>query len=150
MIVLHDINWKDTKIWLPRYFFFLYTVACTYPDYPNATTKRKYYDFIQNLPLFIPDETLANHFCHLLDKYPVSPYLGSRDSFLRWVSFIQNKINILLGKEEISLLESIDLYKNEYKPRPIYLYETVRMRRQIFHLILILLLFLLLYLFYDK
>ena len=51
-------------------------------------------------------------FAEILDKYPVTPYLDSRDSFVRWTHFIHNKINSMLGKAEIPL---IDLYKNHYK-----------------------------------
>ena len=62
-----------------------------YPDSPNPITKRKYYDLIQNIPLFIPDVEMGDNFSVFLDKYPVSPYLCSRDSFMRWVHFIITK-----------------------------------------------------------
>ena len=41
-------------------------------------------DFIQNLPQFIPDEKIGNEF-EILDKYPVTPYLDNRNSFIRWM-----------------------------------------------------------------
>ena len=83
----------DPKVFGPHYWFFLHTISMNYPKYPNAVTKKKYYDFIQNLPLFIPVEKHAADFSKLLDEYPVSPYLDSRDSFVRWMHFIHNKIN---------------------------------------------------------
>ena len=64
----------DPKIWGPHYWFFIHTVAMTYPIRPNAITKKKYYEFIQNLPLFIPVENMSGEFSKLLDKYPVTPY----------------------------------------------------------------------------
>ena len=45
----------NPEIWGPHYWFFIYTLALSYPLNPNDTTKKKYYDFIQNLPIFIPD-----------------------------------------------------------------------------------------------
>jgi hypothetical protein len=69
-----------------------------------------------NLPLFIPDADIGNKFGKLLDKYPVTPYLGNRDSFIRWANFMHNKVNAYLGKEEISLIDSQKLYYNKYKP----------------------------------
>ena len=30
----------DPKIWGPHYWFFLHTVAMTYPHHPNAVTKK--------------------------------------------------------------------------------------------------------------
>jgi hypothetical protein len=83
----------DPDVWGPHYCFFLHTIAHSYPESPNAVTKRKYYDLIQNMPLFIPVSEIGNKFSNLLDKYPVSPYLDSRDAFIRWGHFIHNKIN---------------------------------------------------------
>ena len=44
----------DSAIWGPHYWFFLHTIALSYPIRPNTPTKKKYYEFIQNIPLFIP------------------------------------------------------------------------------------------------
>ena len=79
--------------WGPHYWFFMMSVAITYPDFPNDTTRRKYYDFFMNLPIFIPDPEMGNQFSRMLEKYPISPYLGSKDSLIRWVVFIHNKYN---------------------------------------------------------
>ena len=63
----------EPKIWGPHYWFFLHTIALSYPNYPNTITKKKYYEFIQNMPLFIPIESISNDFSKLLDNYPVTP-----------------------------------------------------------------------------
>ena len=83
----------DPTVWGPHYWFFMHTIAHSYPTHPNEVTKRKYYDTIQNMPLFIPVADVGDRFSQLLDKYPVSPYLGSRESFVRWVHFIHNKLS---------------------------------------------------------
>jgi hypothetical protein len=137
----------DASIWGPHYWFVIHTIAHSYPDHPNATTKRKYYDFIQNLPLFIPNGEMGNKFSQILDTYPVSPYLDKRESFIRWTNFIHNKMNFILGKEELSLVESVEKYNRFYVPKPIYLYETFKMRRQLFHLFFIFFLFFLIFIF---
>ena len=103
----------DPTVWGPHYWFFLHTVSLTYPEKPNETVRKKYYDFIQNLPLFIPIDNIGNYFSELLDKYPVTPYLDSRDSFIKWMYFIHNEVNKKLGKNEITLSEALeDYYKN--------------------------------------
>ena len=107
----------DQNIWLPHVWFFLYTVAHSYPDTPNKITKRKYYDFIQNLPLYFPHEKISNQFSHLLDLFPVTPYLGNKDSFTYWVHCMQNKLNHELGVEQKTYLQHIDDYYNEYLPK---------------------------------
>jgi hypothetical protein len=104
----------DAAVWGRHYWFFLHTVAETYPEYPNDITKRKYYDLIMNMPLFIPNEKMGNNFASMLDKYPVTPYLVCRDSFRRWMNFIHNKINFHLGKEEVALDEGISKYYQLY------------------------------------
>ncbi len=105
----------DPEVWGPHYWFFLESVAYTYPEYPNKTTKRKYYDLIHNLPLFIPHTKIADRFASLLDKYPVSPYLDKKDSFKRWVNFIHNRINDDLDKPRVNLVDGEAMYFQTYK-----------------------------------
>ena len=78
----------NPNIWLPNLKFILQTIAITYPSHPNDVSKRKYYDLIQNLPVFFPFNPMGKNFLDLLDKYPVTPYLSSRMSFMKWIHFI--------------------------------------------------------------
>lgn len=105
----------NAKVWGPHYWFVLMTIAVSYPIKPNEITKKKYYEFIVNLPLFIPNEKIGNKFAKLLDKYPVTPYLDSREMFTRWVHFIHNRINIILGKKNVSLGDAMKEYHDQYK-----------------------------------
>jgi Erv1 / Alr family len=139
----------DASVWGPHYWFFLHTVAESYPTSPNDITKRKYYDLITNMPLFIPDSDIGDKFSRLLDKYPVTPYLDNRDSFVRWVHFMHNKINVILGKAEISLPMSLDKYRAEYKPKPVYLSEKINMRKHYIYAVLILTLLFLIYVYWQ-
>lgn len=142
-------NFFNPDIWGPHYWFFLHTIAESYPITPNSITKRKYYDLIQNMPLFIPVVEMGDKFSEFLDKYPVSPYLDNRDSFVRWVHFIHNKFNVLLGKEQISLPLALEKYRAEYKPKPIYLSEKINLRKHYIHAALILLFVVLIYMYYE-
>ena len=100
-----------------------------------------------NMPLFIPDQEIGNRFANMLDKYPVTPYLDSRDSFIKWVHFIHNKINYMLGKEEISLLESLEKYKALYRSKPVYLSYKMNIKVQYVHIVLIMACLLLIYVY---
>ena len=124
------MTYLDTKIWGPHYWFFIHTVAMTYPIRPNAVTKKKYYEFIQNLPLFIPVESLSGEFSKLIDKYPVTPYLDNRESLIRWTHFIHNKINQKLEKPQISLSEFYIKYYEEYKSQNVKMVEYYKMREK--------------------
>ena len=127
----------DPKVWGPHYWFFLHTISMSYPLRPNSVTKKKYYEFIQNLPLFIPVENIAGDFSKLLDQYPITPYLDSRDSFIRWVWFIHNKINEKLEKNKISLNKFYELYYEEYKPKYIKNREMNRLKNKLIYLCLV-------------
>ncbi len=121
----------DPEVWGPHYWFFLMTIAISYPLKANEVTRKKYYDFISNLPLFVPHPQIGNKFSDLLDKYPVSPYLEGKDAFLKWVNFIHNKINIQQGKDEKTLTESLDTYYDLYKPKEIILREQIKYKKKL-------------------
>ena len=105
----------DPEIWGPRYWFVLMTISLNYPLHPNEISKKKYYDLIQNIPLFIPVKDISNSFTKLLDDFPVTPYLDSRESFIKWVHFIHNKMNILSNKPELTFEEALEKYYENYK-----------------------------------
>ena len=130
-------NNYNPDVWGPHYWFFLHTISMSYPLRPNSVTKKKYYEFIQNLPLFIPVENIASDFSKLLDQYPITPYLDSRDSFIRWVWFIHNKINEKLEKNKISLNKFYELYYEEYKPKDIKNREMNRLKNKLIYLCLV-------------
>lgn len=140
----------DPNVWGPHMWFFLHTIAMTYPLRPNAVTKKKYYEFIQNIPLFIPIEHMAGEFTKLLDEYPVQPYLDKRDTLIRWVWFIHNKINQKLEKPQITLKDFYIKYYEEYKPKNIKLIEHYKLKSKIIYLFVILGFIGIIYYLYDK
>jgi hypothetical protein len=119
----------NPEVWGPHYWFVLHTIAITYPERPNDVVKKKYYDFIHNLPLFMPVKEIGNGFSKMLDKYPVTPYLDSQSSFVKWMHFIHNKYNVALGKPELTMDESIIQYYELYKPKAVK-EEEARKRRE--------------------
>lgn len=140
----------DPKIWGPHYWFFLHTLAMTYPHHPNAVTKKKYYEFIQNIPLFIPVEQISKEFEQLIDKYPITPYLDNRDSFVRWMHFIHNKINEKLEKPQISLNDFFVEYYNAYKSKDEKFIEFYKLRSKLIYGGVLVLILGLIYYLYDK
>ena len=129
----------DPNVWGPHYWFFLDTISHTYPQMPNSVTKRKYYDLIQNLPLFIPNPDIGDIFSKILDQYPVSPYLDSRDSFIRWIHFIHNKIsqkyqNLLSPPNRMRGVTYIKISYLSFRPLPLHADQSHRWLRPIDHL----------------
>ena len=140
----------DPDVWGPHYWFFIHTIAMTYPKYPNSVIKKKYYDLIQNFGLFIPIESIGNEFSKMLNLYPVVPYLDSKESFIRWTHFIHNKINEKLEKPIISLEQFYTLYYEQYKPKKINWTEHMRLRKKIIYACFIVFLVGLLIYFYTQ
>jgi hypothetical protein len=86
----------------------------------------------------MPDSRMGNKFSGLLDKYPITPYLDSRDSFIKWVHFIHNRVNKITNKAEISLSQSLKEYYYNYKPKAIKIQEELKYRQKlVFFLILV-------------
>jgi len=140
----------DPKVWGPHYWFFLHTISMSYPIHPNGVTKKKYYDFVQNIPLFIPVESMASEFSKLLDQYPVQPYLDNKESFVRWMWFIHNKINKKLEKPQISLNDFYVKYYEEYKPINEKISEYYKIRGKLIYSGIIISIFGGIYYLYDK
>ena len=105
------------SVWGPHYWYFLHTIAHSYPEQPSTTMQKKYYEFYQDLPIFIPVESIGNSFASLLDRYPVTAYLDSRASLVRWTRFIHNKVNEKLGKSTLSPQEANDVYITSLPPK---------------------------------
>lgn len=140
----------DPKVWGPHYWFVFHTIAMSYPIKPNDVIKKKFYDFIQNIPLFLPIEEIGNSFSKLLDKYPVTPYLDSRQSLVRWFHFIHNKINIGIGLPNLTLEESMTAYYEQYKPKEVKDLEQRKKREKIIFFIVITVFLLLTLYLYTK
>ena len=140
----------NPNVWGPHYWFFLHTIAMTYPHHPNAVTKKKYYEFIQNLPLFIPVEEISKEFEKLIDKYPITPYLDNRDSFTRWMYFIHNKINEKLEKPSISLNDFFVQYYNQYKSQNEKILEYYKLKEKIIYGGILITISGVIYYLYDK
>lgn len=139
----------DPSIWGPHYWYVLHSIAKTYPVHPTQVSRKKYYEFILNIPLFLPDKDIGDKFSLLLDKYPVSSYLNTQKSLMKWMHFIHNKINISLGKDSIGYKESI-LLKNEYDNKQQFVPLTQQYRVTIYRLLIIIFLLCVTFYFYHK
>ena len=120
----------NPEAWGPHFWFVLFTISMHYPQRPNTVTKKKYYEFIQNFPLFLPSEKIGNNFAKLLDKYPVTPYLDSRMQFMKWVHFIHNKVNEHLDKREVGFYDALELYYKHYEPKDMIKKKRARLRKK--------------------
>ena len=79
----------------------------------------------------------GNSFEKLLDEYPVTAYLDSRESLIKWMHFIHNKINEKLEKPKITLNEFYFRYYEEYNPKDIKMKDYYRWREKIIYTLVV-------------
>ena len=91
-------------------------------------------------------KSLAN----LVDKYPITPYLDNRDSFIRWTHFIHNKINQKLEKPQISLNEFYVKYYDEYKSDNVKAGEYYKLKEKLVYSLIIVTIVGSIFYLYDK
>jgi hypothetical protein len=82
--------------------------------------------------------------------YPITPYLDNRDSFVRWMYFIHNKINEKLEKPQITLNEFYVNYYNQYKSQDEKLSEFYKIREKLIYGGIIVSILGAIYYLYDK
>lgn len=104
-----------SEIWGPHYWFILHTIAYTYPDSPDKSTKKKYYNFMINFPFFLPNSESEKNMTELLKSYPVSSYLDSRESFMKYIYFIHNHFNEILNKPKLNYDDAWNKYLKQYE-----------------------------------
>lgn len=136
----------NPEIWGPYYWFTIYTIGLSYPNNPDDIIKRKYYDFFTNIPIFVPDKEIGKIFSEFLNNYPITPYLDSRESIIKWIHFIHNKINQYIGKQEITYYDALNRYYKNYDLKSIKIYNDRKNReRYIFYSLLVILILIILY-----
>jgi hypothetical protein len=138
----------DANVWGPSYWFFLDNIAFNYPSYPNDVIKKKYYDLLQNLPLFIPHYKISKDFQEMLNLYPIKSYLDNKKSLITWVHFIHNKINEKLEKPQISIEKYYTDYYKRFEKRPTKSFK--RVKKYITFFIFITILIVIIIIYYNK
>ena len=127
----------DMNVWGPHYWFIIHTVAMTYPKVPGSTTKKRYYTFYTELPYLLPHKKSRKLFTDILQKYPITPYLDSKESLIKWTHFIHNKVNIKYNKPTVSYKEFYETYHRQYIPKPVVKYNYREWYKKIVYILLI-------------
>jgi len=100
-------------IWGPHGWKFLHYVSMGYPVNPSYEDKLNYKNFYHSLQHVLPCEKCAQNYKQNLVKLPIDNHLENRDSLVKWVIDIHNKVNNELGKDKVEYEEALSLYTNE-------------------------------------
>ena len=82
--------------------------------------RKKFFEFYNNIPLFIPNDKFFKFFTTMIDKHPVAPYLDSQLTLLKWTHKITNEINSILLENEIDFDAFMDSYYLNFKDKNSY------------------------------
>lgn len=101
----------NPKFWGPHGWIFLHSVTMNYPKQPTIEDKTLYRDFFRSLRKVLPCEKCAYHYRqHIIDD-PIEPVLENRDTLVRWLIKIHNKVNADLGKPQYTYEQVIEEFK---------------------------------------
>ena len=98
--------------------FMMMYIAHGYPDEPNPITRRYYHQYFTNLPVFISDRKMSNHFLDFLKNVPVQNYLKTREHLVEWVHMYHNHLNISRGDPKTTKEQTINAYFAKYDTTP--------------------------------
>lgn len=105
------------KVWSPHLWFTLTSLTFSYPKKPSDAFKKKYYSLFHSLPIFYPYDNFDKHFSKILKKYPLSPYLDTKESLIRWINFVRNKTNNIYELPEMTESDYLKDYYDHFKDK---------------------------------
>ena len=101
----------NPKFWGPHGWIFLHSVTMNYPKEPTNEDKTLYRNFFSSLKRVLPCEKCAYHYKQHINDDPIEPALESRNTLVRWLIKIHNKVNEDLGKPQYTYEQVIEEYK---------------------------------------
>ena len=103
-------------VWGPYGWKFMHYVSLGYPESPSENDKRDYKAFFTSLQNILPCEKCQVNYQKNIYDHPIDNALDNRNSLVKWIIDIHNRVNKELGKNELGNEESVKLYLTEDKP----------------------------------
>jgi hypothetical protein len=104
----------DPKVWGPKLWFVIHTLALNYSDNPSYEDKRLHEDFFNNLVFLIPCEKCRIHYRQHINNNPVVNHLKDSNTLFRYTIDLHNEVNKTLNKRTYSYEEAVKFYRIEY------------------------------------
>lgn len=90
---------KNPKVWGPKMWFMIHTIAKTYPCNPSNEKKVATRDFFESLEHVLPCKMCRTNYRDYIRAHP--PALSSKRSLTRWTWNLHDSVNQRLGKKSI-------------------------------------------------
>lgn len=104
----------DPRIWGPPAWTFLHSVTLAYPDNPTETDRINYANFFNNLQPVLPCLKCSNNYLTHIQEDPVENHLTDKETLVKWLIEMHNKVNRLYDKPEVGYDKMLDQYKKMY------------------------------------
>lgn len=104
----------DPRVWGPPAWTFLHSVTLAYPDNPTVTDKENYKNFFNNLQPVLPCLKCSNNYLTHIQEDPVENHLTDKETLVKWLIEMHNKVNRLYDKPEVGYDKMLDQYKKLY------------------------------------
>ena len=123
----------DPNLWGPSAWYFLHSITYSYPEKPSWEEKKAVEHFFDSLSELLPCSVCKTNYLEHFKKQPISRYSESRETLVKWLIDIHNKVNLDTGKPEVDYETILNL-----RP-PMYFSIVENLKRVIFLFLLILL-----------
>lgn len=105
----------DPEIWGGHGWFFLETIALSYPINPTDEQKYEFATFFDSMKKILPCGKCRKNYMDHIKVYPLTDdVLRNRDNLVDWLLKIHNSARISMGKKSITLEEYIKYYADKY------------------------------------
>jgi len=122
----------DPNLWGPSAWYFLHSLTYSYPVEPSLDDKKAIENFFDSLSLLLPCTVCKTNYREHFTESPIREHSGSRETVVKWLIDIHNKVNIDTGKPKVE-------YETILKLRPpMYSSVSENIQRVIFLVLLIL------------
>ncbi|NBQ48111.1 MAG: hypothetical protein EBU33_06625 [Sphingobacteriia bacterium] len=89
-------------VWGPVFWATMHIATLGYPVNPTPKDHEAAIKFYESLVVMIPCPICREHYGVHLTEMPVKDVVHSRDALINWVFNVHNKVNVQLGKKEIT------------------------------------------------
>lgn len=114
-IMIPELSYLD---WRDSFWHYAMIVVSSYPDKPSQVLRKKVYRFFTDIPAMMPDQEFRHKYTELLSRFPVSPYLDSRNDLSKWITFFRNRIGETYNEKTVTEPDMWKEYSDSLGPTP--------------------------------
>ena len=104
----------DPRIWGPKGWFFLHSIALNYPKNPTEKDKQNFKTFFESIQNVLPCPQCSKHYKENFENNSIDSHLDNNISLNKWLVEMHNSVNNLYNKPTITYEQFLINYKDIY------------------------------------